>query len=397
MPITIDYTGNLGAIGRALAAGAAIQQARQNANVAFEQQQQAQRTNIAQQVANRGDAEFQWTQQNALAQRQHAADMLRLNYSEQAAMQDHSLSLLPQRLDFENAAKLDFQQGEYTAEQQRQLSALDQSEAMLASSDEFTPEQKSAFKEQIAQRRLAIRSAGALSAQTPTAQEVAAKKMFVGQDGLTYSVDHNGDIRQHPAGKKEAGQLTETEMLKHRSELRKSLTTMGKDGTLIPPTQDELDRAMLDDIEWLATMRGATGSSSIDQIRMRLRGEAGQSQQSPPAPQQSTPGEAVSAANAQIQRMARQEFLFPSGHPMHGPEFEHAMFESKVPGQPSMSGRTLAMIAERTNTPIDQVIQALVKLPQSQAPAATQTAPAPGNFANSVNQSFWSKPPRYQK
>lgn len=267
MPIVVNHQVPATSLIAALAGAFATQDARRQKTRDIQDKLGEQALELNARAADRRDEEFAYRQQDDQARRDHAERMMRENYDLQQQSADAALQRLPERIGIEQQAEDDAEDRRYSRQQQRLLAQLDNAELVLQNDADFADDERAMAMEQIARRRRSIQTANAVSAKDPFPKGQGIGQVWTDPNSKAqYSRDSKGDVKLLHKDS-DSRDLSDEQLLKHRAQLRKDLTIQSAEGTPTAPSEEQLDQAMLADMQWLAAVRASRKSGQPLQSR----------------------------------------------------------------------------------------------------------------------------------
>lgn len=355
MPIIVEHNIPKGTLAQVLASAEAGLQTRRDDERAFRNQQEATRTGIAQQQVD-------INRDNELYRREHGQDAIRYQYDRADQHDQLRFDLDMRRAEMGQGGKLDAQLDPTT---RQKLAKIQSARVYLATSEEYPPEQKQAYTDQLDQQERALRMEGILGSG-PSPIEEAQSRMWKGPDGMMYSVDKTGEIRQHPGPKPgTAGTDPEkqTDAIRKRFEAHKKNLTVTNDATgeLKVPTNAEIVKAMRDEDDGVAQYLDPSKKPAADPA-------------APPPPSPEEQAALARQAAAMLQERLRVESIIPPTHPINKLP-DTTAFPSTDPSVGTVTVAELKQVALLSGAPIDVVIAKYVR-PRGSGPGSSASPSA---------------------
>lgn len=196
MAFNVQHNVDPGLFMSAIAAMAARQEQQRQAKQQLDQAEQQQRIDASQARTTLERDQFDYNQSRDAAQRQHAIDALNTQHDRLDQRDQANFDRLPERLQMQAEASADAQDRKLTTLQNREMARLDQAEVTLYTDPSFTDEERLAGLEQIERRRKSVKTASAVSAQSPYPKGQDIGDLWEAQpgSGLWISRNSKGEI-----------------------------------------------------------------------------------------------------------------------------------------------------------------------------------------------------------
>lgn len=377
MPIVVDHTPS--GLTSVIAAGLAAAENQRKLELADKLGLETRRLDIAQQGQDLDQRRFEAQQADLPLARQHAADMVNLQYDRLGQRDQQQSQLRVQEAQQRADAML-------SPMQQSQLKKLDEQELMVNSAPTLMPAAKEMMLAQIDQKRHTIRNQKGGSRPSPFPEGRDVGDVWEDASGAVFSRDKDGNVKLlvRPDQRKGAAadDRKNPEMFRKRYDaVTKRLTTRDPATDIsTPPTRDQVLAALREEDQAFSEYAGTPVTTNDSAADTGIAGPplptseqlAIANGQSPVQPQQAAQMRAL--AGRLEQQMELQRIVPPEIRPW---------VESTDPNKtfPGIDGHEytlpeLTQIAMVKKIPLPEVIKRVIRAPEPKASAPT-AAPKP--------------------